>query len=313
MDRIPIIAIVGPTASGKTNLGVCLAKQYNGEIISADSKQFYRGFDIVTAKPTQEQQRIVKHHLIDFLDIHDSFSVADYIKIANKTIDDICARGKQPFIVGGSGQYIDALLEGLTFTEQKMDPEKRTALAEQAHKVGNEAMLWRLKKIDPDYAAKLHPNNIKRIIRALELYESTGMTMTEQIKKSREIPSRFIPCYIGINYRNRAQLYQRIEERIDIMLQKGLLAELQTFYYGDNLDTFLYQSIGIKEFHAFFQGKKDLQSTIAYVKQQTRRYAKRQLTWLHRNKMIHWIYPDEENLLTICEQSALIIEKFQKL
>lgn len=223
MDKIKILVIVGPTASGKTALSISCAEKFGGEIVSADSMQIYEGLDIATAKPTADEMHGIKHYMIGFLPADKTYSVADYVCDAEKYIKDIHVRGKLPIIVGGTGLYIDSLVNNIKFTQSPTDNELRVKLQKECEEKGSEAMLSKLRAIDPDYAASLHPNNVKRIIRALEIYYSTGENMSSALKKSISEPSQYEPVFIGINYRDRAKLYERIDKRVDLMLDKGLL------------------------------------------------------------------------------------------
>lgn len=292
LTKIPLVAIIGPTASGKTKLGVDIALKFNGEVVSADSMQIYLGMSIATAKPTLDEMRGVPHHLIDFLPPEQGYSVARYVDDAKASITDITARGKLPVLVGGTGLYVDALLGGIRFAEEPGTPEIRAQLYDQAAQLGNEAMHAILAQIDPEYAKGLHPNNLGRVLRAIELYRTTGKTMSEQLKSSREKPSDYAPIMIGLNFSDRAQLYERIDHRVDMMLQQGLLEEVRAFYKTHNAKT-AAQAIGCKEFLGFLSGEKTLEECTEDLKRETRRYAKRQLTWFKRNSQISWLNYDE--------------------
>lgn len=288
LTKIPVVAVVGPTASGKTKLGVDIALKFNGEVVSADSMQIYLGMSIATAKPTLEEMRGIPHHLIDFLPPEQGYSVARYVEDAKASIADITARGKLPVLVGGTGLYVDALLGGIRFAEEPGTPEIRAQLYDQATQVGNEAMHAMLAQIDPEYAKGLHPNNLGRVLRAIELYRTTGKTMSEQLKSSREKPSDYVPIMLGLSFSDRAQLYERIDRRVDMMLQQGLLEEVRAFYETHNPRT-AAQAIGCKEFLGYLSGEKTLEECTEDLKRETRRYAKRQLTWFKRNTRISWL------------------------
>lgn len=292
MNKIPIIAVVGPTASGKTKLGVDIALRFNGEVVSADSMQIYQGMAIATAKPTPAEMRGVPHHLINFLSPEQNYSVARYVEDAKAAIEDITARGRLPVLVGGTGLYVDTLLGGIRFAEEQGSPQIREQLYEEAAQRGNEAMHALLMQIDPDYAAGLHPNNLGRVLRAIELYRSTGKTMSEQLKSSREKPSDYAPIMLGLNFSDRVLLYERINHRVDVMLEQGLLEEVQMFYKSHNPKT-AAQAIGCKEFLSWLRGEKTLEQCTEDLKRETRRYAKRQLTWFKRNEKILWLNHDE--------------------
>lgn len=308
-NKINIVAVVGPTASGKTSLGILLAKKLNGEIVSADSMQIYKGMDIATAKPTPEEKEGIVHHLMDFVCLGESFSVADYVKLANLAVDDIVSRGKIPIIVGGTGQYVDALLDGIKFVEQKTDLKIRQELLNQLELVGPEKMLENLKEIDPDYAKTLHANNTKRVLRGIEIYKTTGMTMSEQLKKSKETPTRFNPFKIGLCFDDRSKLYDRINKRVDIMAENGLLDEAKNVLAKREKYETAIQAIGYKELIEYFDGNISLDEALDNLKQQTRRYAKRQLTWFKRDKSIHWFDPSVSDVEDIAKESFQLIEK----
>lgn len=311
MEKIPIIAVVGPTASGKTSLGIQIAKRFDGEVVSADSMQIYRGMDIATAKPDVLEQDGVVHHLIDFLDPSASFSVADYTVLAHQAIADVYARGKLPVLVGGTGLYVDSVLNDIVFTEIKTDSQLRESLHQFAKEQGNCALLERLRRVDPESAARLHENNVGRIVRAIEVYELTGVTMTEQQKRSREKPSRYRALKFGLNYRDRSVLYDRIDRRVDLMMEQGLLKETQNVL-ASPMKTAV-QAIGYKELAPYLEGKMPLSACIAQLKQSTRRYAKRQLTWFLRDPQIIWLYPDEEEMPDLIKKVSVSVEKFLKV
>ena len=292
MKKIPLIAVVGPTASGKTALAVELCIRLGGEVVSADSMQIYRGMDIATAKPTTEEMRGVPHHLVDFLDIGSEFSVADYVAAAHEAISDIYGRGKLPVVCGGTGLYIDSLIENIRFEKTVSSTPLRAELKNLAEEKGGGYLLEMLRNIDPETASRLHENNLNRIIRALEVYKTTGETMSEQIKNSRSEESPYDACVIGLDYKDRQVLYERIGRRVDMMLEAGLLEEAERVVSDPRLKT-ARQAIGYKELAPYFEGTAPLEECIENLKLATRRYAKRQLTWFRRNKSIHWLYPDE--------------------
>ena len=294
MEKIKVIAVVGPTASGKTSLGVKIAGAVSGEIISADSMQIYKGMDIATAKPSACEMQGVPHHLIDFLEPWDNYSVAQFVKDAGEKIKEIRLRGNNPVIVGGTGLYTDSLLNGINFEREPENGEIRKKLKERAEKEGAEALLRELFEIDPEAASELHVNNTGRIIRALEVYYLTGKTITQQKIKSREKESPYEALYIGIEYKDRQKLYDRIEKRVDIMVGQGLLEEARKYIsLGEN--TTAKQAIGYKELKPYFQGEISLNEALDNLKKETRHYAKRQMTWFRRNENIYWVYPDTED------------------
>ncbi len=293
MDKIPVLAIVGPTASGKTGLSIEIAKAVDGEIVSADSMQIYMGMDIATAKPTKEEMGEIPHHLIDFLPVDVKFSVADYVKLAREKIEDIHNRGKTPIVTGGTGLYIDSLFS-LSFDNTCFDENLREKLSAEFDEKGGETMLEKLRAVDEASAMKLHPSDKKRIIRALEIYQSTGLTKSESdlISKDNDLP--YDVLYIGINYRDRENLYRRINERVDMMLNAGLVSEARNFTEL-NKDLTAVQAIGYKELYPYFRNEKSLEECIETLKTESRHYAKRQITWFRKNEKIHWIYPDDDS------------------
>ncbi|MBE6780747.1 MAG: tRNA (adenosine(37)-N6)-dimethylallyltransferase MiaA [Ruminococcaceae bacterium] len=289
---IKALFIVGPTASGKTDLSIFLAKALNGEIICADSMQIYKGIHVASAAPSESEKDGVTHHLFEFLNLDDEYSVADYVKAARTTIKEVSKKGKLPIIVGGTGLYVSSLLDNIEYIEQDCDPILREKLENKFNKIGAEAMLLELSEFDPDSAKRLHPNNRRRIIRAFEVYLQTGKTITEQNALSRQNESDIDPIVIGITYKNRELLYDRINRRVDIMLSNGLMDEAcQTI--GNNKKG-AFQAIGHKELYPAILGEDSLENCAEKLKQQTRRYAKRQLTWFNRDERINWFYPDED-------------------
>ena len=302
-DKIKIIAVVGPTAVGKTRLGVFLAKKLCGEIISADSMQIYKGMDIATAKPSREETEGIRHHLIDFLSPDERFSVGEFIRLADSAASDILSKNKLPIIVGGTGLYIDSFLSGLSFIEFSFDDNVRQRLTKRLKQEGAPSLLDELKKIDPKAAAALHPNNTGRIIRALELYETTGKTISEQNELSRMSPSKWEPLYIGVAYRDRKLLWSRINQRVDKMLEQGLLEEARTFYSSKRSHT-AAAAIGYKELKPYLDGEKPLDDCIDSLKTATRQYAKRQGTWFKKNKDIIWFYKDDYDDFSQLENKA---------
>lgn len=284
--KIPVIAVVGPTASGKTALGIALAKAFNGEIVSADSMQIYKGMDIATAMPTAAERAAAVHHLVDFLPPEHRFSVAEYVELAGKTIQELAQRGKTPIVVGGTGLYIDSLLGGIRFAEEAGDAKLRAALTAQYDSLGGQALLQQLRLIDPDSADRLHPNDKRRIVRALEIAQLYGKSKTALDAASRTQESPYAVTWLGLDYPDRAVLYDRIERRVDAMVQQGLLEEAAA---AARADTTAAQAIGHKELFAYFDGEATLEQALEKLKRETRRYAKRQQTWFRRNAAIHWI------------------------
>ena len=299
-----IIAVVGPTASGKTALAVKIAKKYDGEVVSADSMQIYKGMDIASAKPTEEEQEGVPHHLIDFLEPTEEFSVSDYVKLASATIDKIILKGKLPILCGGSGLYIRSLLNNISFSDEQRNDELRAELNERYINEGGEVLLKELAEFDPECAARLSPTNSKRIIRAIEIYHTTGVTMTEQIARSRLVPSPYDVTAIGLTFADRAKLYERINQRVDRMMDKGLLDEAERFY-SDKKSLTASAAIGYKELKLYLEGRMSLEAAVEKLKMETRRYAKRQLTWFRRDEYINWIEID--NTPDLMEEAERII------
>lgn len=292
MEKIPLLVIVGPTASGKTALSVECAVEFDGEIVSADSMQIYKGMSVATAKPTIEEMKGIKHHLIDFLDFNEKYSVANYVEDASEAIERIYINGKLPVLVGGTGLYVDSLVNNIKFVEVETDYSLRKELTEKIEKIGAEKMLEELSEFDSLTAEKLHPNNKKRIIRAFEVYKLTGKTMSELEAESKSVPSPYKPIFIGISFRNRDKLYERINNRVDIMLENGLLEEARE-YYDLSKDVTSSQAIGYKELKPYFDGEISLEAAVENLKLSTRHYAKRQLTWFNKNSRIKWFYFDE--------------------
>ena len=296
-EKTKICVVAGPTASGKTALGVEICKRFNGEVVSCDSMQIYKGLPIATAVPTMEEREGIPHHLMEFLELNENFSVADYVSLAKEKIEDITKRGKLPVFVGGTGLYISSLLDNVKFAPQQFDENIRKELNERIKTEGCEKLYSELMEIDPETAKKIHVNDALRITRALEIYLLTGETKTQQVKRSKEEPSPYDPCVIGLNFENRDILYDRINRRVDIMTEQGMLDEVKAVYekYGDEISI---AAIGYKEFIPYLKGEETLENCIENVKQESRRYAKRQLTWFRRDSRVNWIYPDsfEENV-----------------
>ena len=284
-----IICIAGPTASGKTALAVALAKEFNGEVVSCDSMYVYRRMNVGTAKPTIEEMEGIVHHMIDVADPDEDFSVSKYCDMAAPIVDDIIARGKTAIIAGGTGLYMDSLIRGNDFAPFP-STGMREKLEEQADREGMEAMLELLRSIDPDAAARLHLSDRKRIIRALEVYYETGETITAHNLKTQAIPPRYTPLWLGLDFADRAELYRRIDLRVDIMLQQGLIPEIRELLAsGIPEKCTAMQAIGYKEFVAALEGRCTVEEAADEVRKSSRHYAKRQLTWFRRNKNIHWL------------------------
>lgn len=308
MKKPLAVALVGPTASGKSSLAVKIAKHLTGEVVSADSMQIYKHMDIATAKVTAEEMQGVPHHLIDFVEPWESFSVAEYKALALSCIDDIVRRGKLPVLAGGTGFYVDTVINNTSFLDyEKTDIRKKLLL--RAESEGIEALWNELSKVDKESAEKIHKNDLKRIVRALELYSATGKTMTEQRRLSHLEESGYSFCLIGLTAENRQFLYDRIDRRVDLMLKNGLLEEAKSFFELEHSQT-AKQAIGYKELKTYFDGVLTLEEATENLKRETRRYAKRQLSWFRRNENINWLYIDKESEETLFIKSLEIIENF---
>ncbi len=287
-----IICIAGPTASGKTALAVELAKCLDAEIISCDSMQIYRGMDIGTAKPGLEEMQGIVHHMLDICDPREDFSVSRYCALATPILDDILRRGKTAIIAGGTGLYVDSLMRGNDFAPVPATGQ-REKLEARAETEGVEALLQQLRSIDPE-AADRSQGNLRRIIRALEVFYETGETITAHNRKTQEQPPRYTPLWLGLDFEDRAELYRRIDLRVERMVQQGLLEEISTLLCSGIPETATaMQAIGYKEFVDALAGRSTVEAAIAQVQQSSRRYAKRQLTWFRRNERMHWLIRKE--------------------
>ena len=293
-ERKKILVICGPTASGKTGLSLVLAQKFGGEIISADSMQVYKNLDIGTAKATKEEQSAAPHHLVDFLNPDQPYNVEIFTRLAKEKIDEICSRGKLPMLVGGTGLYIESLVNGITFTEQNSDKSVKLQLEKQLEENGKEWLHQQLEQIDPDYAATVHPNNAVRVMRALEIYYTTGVTMSQQIALSRPKEKPYDVLFLATGFEDRAKLYENIDKRVDIMVDLGVLQEAEYVY--KNKDSFVNSAaaIGYKEFFPYFEGEQSIEECVETLKKSSRHYAKRQLTWFNRMKDINWLLVDGE-------------------
>lgn len=289
-----ILVIVGPTASGKTRMAVELAQRHNGEVISADSMQIYRTMDIGTAKPTKEEMGGIPHHMIDVADPEEDFSVARYVEMAARCVDDVLARGKLPIVAGGTGLYIDSLLSGRTFAPFSPDSALRGELERELEEKGGQAMLEALAQVDPEAAQRLHPNDHKRIIRALEVYRSTGKTITQHNRETQAIPPRYDALTIGLAFQDRQAMWRRIDQRVDEMVAAGLEDEVRRLLTsGISPKCTAMQAIGYKEFTQALSGEMTWQEAADVVKLRSRQYAKRQLTWFGRNPNTRWVRWDD--------------------
>lgn len=289
MNKIPLIVVLGPTASGKTGLSIELSKSLGGEIVSADSMQIYKYMDIGTAKPTKEEQKEAVHHLIDIVEPQNPYSVKEYTDVAHKCIEEIIDRGKIPIMCGGTGLYIDSVVNDVSFNETESDETFREELREIANKEGNGKLIEILSEFDKKSAEKIHPNNLKRVIRAIEFYKLTGIPISKHQEMTKAKESRYEPVMIGILH-EREFLYDRINKRVDIMIKDGLIDEVNALKeMGLTSDMQSMQGIGYKEILAHLNNETTLDEAIWSVKQNSRNYAKRQLTWFKRNGRINWI------------------------
>ena len=308
-----LVCIAGPTASGKTALSIALAKELNGEIVSCDSMQVYKRMDIGTAKPTVEEMENIPHHMLSVAEPWEDFSVGKYCQMATPIVDDILARGKTAIVVGGTGLYMDALIRGNDFA-----PTPSTGCREQleqlAESEGIEAVIEKLRAVDPESAERLHPSDQKRIIRAMEVYLETGETITEHNRKTQLIPPRYDPLWFALEDADRATLYERIDRRVEMMLEQGLIAEIQSLLKeGVPEKCTAMQAIGYKEFVDALQGRSSMETATALVQQSSRKYAKRQLTWFRRNSAIHWLRREKDETTTqILAKARQIITEFDK-
>ena len=306
-----IICVAGPTASGKTALAVELAKELNGEVVSCDSMQVYRRMDIGTAKPTREEMQGIPHHLIDVAEPDEDFSVSRYCAMAAPIVDDILARGKTAIIAGGTGLYMDSLIKGNDFAPFP-STGMRERLEAQADAEGMEAMVDLLRSIDPETAARVHDR--KRILRALEVYYETGETITAHNLRTQAIPPRYSPLWLGLDFADRAELYRRIDLRVGLMLELGLVEEIRDLLAsGIPAKCTAMQAIGYKEFVAALDGDISIEEAADSVRQSSRRYAKRQLTWFRRNQNMRWLTREAgEGAEEILEKARQVIFKTDK-
>ena len=295
MTQPKILCVVGPTACGKTTLGILLAKKFNGEVVSVDSMQIYRGMTIGTAAPTAEEMDGVPHHMVAIADPEENWSVARFVQEADKCIGDILSRGKLPILVGGTGLYLDAIIAGRTFAGGEIGGEIRAALEKRLAESGIEPIYEELRTVDPESAARLPLADEKRILRALEVYLETGKTITQHNLESRQVPDKYEAVFIGLAFADRADMRALIDLRVDKMVEAGLIGEIETLLERGLPPTCTaLQAIGYKEFLAAMRGEATMEEAIEEVKLRSRQYAKRQLTWLRRNEKIHWIIWEKE-------------------
>lgn len=285
-----IVCIAGPTASGKTRLAVSLAQELSGEVVSADSMQIYKRMDIGTAKPTKEECMGIPHHMIDIAEPWENYSVGRYVAEASEVCEDILARSKVPIVAGGTGMYMDNLIRGTEFAKSPEDSKYRESLLKLYESIGAEGLHNMLKEVDAHRAEEIHPNNVKRVIRALEVYKISGKTISEHDSETRKTPDKFNAVFIGLCFSKREELYERINLRVDKMFEDGLEAEVRGLLEsGVSEDSTAMQAIGYKELVDYIRGNGSEKDAKEAVKQATRRYAKRQMTWFRRNKNIFWI------------------------
>ena len=290
-----IVCVVGPTACGKTTLGVLLAKRYGGEVVSADSMQIYRGMTIGTAAPTAEEMDGVPHHMIAVADPAEQWSAARYAQVAIPIVDDILKRGKLPILVGGTGLWLDAVVQGREFAPGQAGGAVRRELEAQLAAEGMEALLQELRRVDPESAARLHPADTKRILRALEVYRETGETITAHDERTRSLPPRYDAVWLGLRFADREDMRALIDRRVDAMVRSGLEEEVRALLQsGLPPSATAWQAIGYKEFLGVLEGTATMEQAVAEVKLRSRQYAKRQLTWLRRNPAIHWMEWEKE-------------------
>ena len=304
-----VIAVIGPTASGKTALSVEIAKRFGGEIISADSMQIYKYMDIATAKPTEDEKQGIPHHLMDFVEPSESFSVARFCELAAKAINDIADRGKLPVIAGGTGLYVDSLLNGMQFEDQQINQVLRTSLSMELQEKGIDHMLDVIRTFDPASAERLSvERNPKRIIRCIEVYRLTGTTQTELNELQQRNDAPYDTLKIGLSALDREYLYDRIDRRVDLMMENGLLEEARRFYDGDFGST-ASAAIGYKELLPYLKGEQELEICVGNLKRATRRYAKRQQTWFKRDPAVHWFNIDELSFEDIKSKAEELIRQ----
>lgn len=298
--RYPLLVLLGPTGVGKTGFSLKIARRMNFEIISADSMQIYRRMNIGTAKVGNEERKVVRHHMIDIIEPDDDFSVADYKTLVDKLIPEIVKRGARPMLVGGTGLYIKSVMRGFLFPEMKINKKLRSQLFQEAEDKGNIYVHNKLKEIDPELAYKLHPNDLRRVIRGIEVYEETGKTTSYFKKKQTETPDRYKSLKIGL-HRERSELYKRINQRVDKMIKDGLIEEVERLLEdGFKISGTALQGLGYKEIISYLKGEYDLAEAVRVLKRDTRHYAKRQLTWFRKDKSIKWI-----NLSLLDSEDAL--------
>lgn len=306
-----IICVVGPTASGKSALAVDIALHFGGEVISCDSMQVYKNMNIGTAKTTESEMKGVAHHLIDILDINQKFSVSDYVRLASDCVSDVQNRGKLPVFCGGTGLYIDSFIKGIEFGEYQVDPDLAKKYQEIVSTSGFESLHNLLKSVDPESAEKIQPENVKRVMRALEVSESTGIPMSRWNRLQLEKAVKRDALYIGLTFENRSVLYDRINKRVDDMMRAGLLEEAYGLVQsGIESSPTAGQAIGYKEFYPYFKGEAQLDECVERLKINSRHYAKRQITWFSANKEIMTIAVDSMTKEDVCRRAFEMCERY---
>lgn len=304
--RQKVLVLIGPTAVGKTELSLSMAERLSAEIVSADSMQVYRGMDIGTAKASPAERKRIPHHLLDVVNPDETFNVADYVALAEEVLASLQNKQVVPIITGGTGLYIDALLDGFLFPDATADPKIRQQLEEEA-KINPLSLHKELEKVDPVSANKFHPNDLRRVIRALEVYRRTGEPISELQKKKQSSERPYNPLYIGLT-RHRPELYNRVNKRVDQMIEAGLVDEVRTLLELYPHQPTALQALGYKEIAWYLQGEMSLQEAVELLKRDTRRYAKRQLSWFRRNQRIHWFNRTEISDSEIKEKVSILWE-----
>lgn len=311
MSSKKILVVTGPTASGKTALGVALGQALDGEVVSADSMQIYKGMDIGTAKPKAEECKGIPHYMIDVAEPEQTFSVVEYVQQASAHVEDILSRGKVPIVVGGTGLYLDALIRGTQFAPVPQDKDLRGRLEEELATYGGEAMLRRLADHDPVTAERLFPNDHKRIVRAMEIFLLTGKTQSYYDEQSKKHPPQFQACMVGLNFAEREDLRQRIYQRVDLMMAEGLMAEVESFFHL-SADCTAMQAIGYKELRGVLTGEDTLDEAVELLKIRSRQYAKRQITWFRNKTDLHWHHWEKiPNISNALQVSTELWREFQ--
>jgi len=306
-----MIAVVGPTASGKSGLAVELAKAFNGEVVSCDSMQIYKYMNIGTAKPTDEEMCGVPHHLIDFLEPGEPYSVSDYVTDAGRVTEKLFAEGKLPVFCGGTGLYISSFVSGIEFSEFENDESVHNRVQQFLDDNGKDALYERLQSIDPVSAESIDKNNVKRVLRAVEVYETTGIAASEWNRRSKEKAEKKDCLVIGLDYSDRQTLYDRIDRRVDIMMDEGLLLEAKQLYDSGVLAAkTASQAIAYKEFLPYFSGEQSLEECVEVLKRNSRRYAKRQLTWFRRDENVKWIIKDGLSEQEIVKKACAVVQEY---